>query len=300
MKVLYTGSFNPFHNGHQYVFDVACKCFGKENVWIGVGVNPEKKLSVFTTIEYSIRPITRNIITYDCLTADVVKREKFDLIVRGVRPGRSLDDENDLLYWNRKLCGVETILIPTPPEVNQISSGAIRTLSSYKQDVSELVNPFVYARWTTPPKRTIYFGKCCSGKSTYIRNPYARRFDQLVWENLGKVDVENAKKQLKEAFYSNNKDIFDFFVDIIGTNADWRKMFNGSDVIDFPNLGTYWKYIPESILHTSFFVKLSASMEDRKFFAKQRKANSRLIKQSDKFYIDPPFWDEDIIIKRED
>ena len=45
MKVLYTGSFNPFHNGHQYIFDNVCKCFGKENVWIGVDVGFRDGLS---------------------------------------------------------------------------------------------------------------------------------------------------------------------------------------------------------------------------------------------------------------
>jgi cytidyltransferase-like protein len=43
MKVLYAGSFNPWHKGHQYVYNCACEYFGKDNVIIGIGNNPAKQ-----------------------------------------------------------------------------------------------------------------------------------------------------------------------------------------------------------------------------------------------------------------
>jgi len=300
MKVLYTGSFNPFHNGHQYVYDMACKCFGKENVWIGIGINPNKKTVDQGRLEYSIHPITKNVLSYSCMTAEVVKEKGFELLVRGIRPGQSLDEENNLLYWNRRLTGgVETILIPTPPEVNQISSGAIREMDSYGQNVSEYMNDFVFGRWKRPNYDWIvYFGRCCSGKSTFIKGESVRRFDKLIWDNLGKVDSINVKQQVKKAFYAKDSSMFKWFSELIGDNANWEKMFSNSNVIDFPNLGTYWKHIPKNIITRCKFIKITASMEDRTYFSDHRKANPELIETSDYFYQDPPFWDEEIVIKK--
>ena len=64
MKVLYPGSFNPFHAGHQYVYDTACEMFGKENVYIGVGCSIAKfetkdnYESYLRKIKFTVRPIT--------------------------------------------------------------------------------------------------------------------------------------------------------------------------------------------------------------------------------------------------
>ena len=52
MKVLYAGSFNPFHNGHQYVYEEACRLFGKENVIIGLAHNPAKGLEFEKKAEF--------------------------------------------------------------------------------------------------------------------------------------------------------------------------------------------------------------------------------------------------------
>lgn len=302
MKVMITGSFNPFHIGHQYVYDVACKCFGKENVWIGVGLNPEKKEVNLAHIKRTLIPITKNVITYTGLTAEVVKQEGFELLIRGVRPGHNLDDENDLLYWNRKLCGVETILIPTPPELNQISSGAIRILHKNKQDVSELVNPFVLGRWADypNPEITVYFGRCCSGKSTFLKNPRISRFDQMLWEDEDKSEeqIASLKDEARRLFYSKDQAFWDM-VDGFGKEINWYRMFNRFPIIDFPNLGTYWEYIPKSVLAKCKFIKISTSMENRQYFAQCRGANPKLIETSDFFYRDPPFWDEEIIIEKE-
>jgi pantetheine-phosphate adenylyltransferase len=297
LKVLYTGSFNPFHNGHQYVYDVSCKCFGKDNVWIGIGKNRLKTSIDQNRIKYSIHPITRNVIAYDCLTAEIVTRNNFDLIVRGIRPGRSLDDENDLLYWNRKLSGgVETILIPTPPEVNQISSGAIREMDAYNQDVSDYMNDMVYGRWKNGMRRNVYFGRCCSGKTTYLNGFGAVQLDKVAWNYI--KDGVSLKQKMKKAFYDKDYRTFNDLVSYVGERVNWYALYGQSICIDFPNVGTYWKYIPKDILYTCKLVKITASIEDRQFFAAQRKADPRLIETSDSFYIDPPFWDEEIPIIR--
>lgn len=320
MKVLYTGSFNPFHNGHQYVYDVACKCFGKENVWIGIGKNSGKNDIDIEHLRFSIVPITKNVLAYNCLTAEIVKKEHFDLLIRGVRPGRSLEDENDLLYWNRKLGGVETILIPTPPEVNQISSGAIRELNKYEQDVSSYINEYVYARWKNKSiKQNIYFGKCCSGKSTYLKHQYGNCFgewahtepiecDKVLFDFL-KEDAGYNKDlltaTLKDLFYKKDSN-FLITMNNVAKNIDWDRFFTTwynydnsyGFCFDMPVIGSYWKHIPIKYLARLRLIKISTSDENRLLFSNKRMVNPMLIECNDFFYQDPPFWDEEIIIDK--
>jgi len=325
IKVLYTGSFNPFHNGHQYVYDIACKCFGKENVWIGIGQNSEKATSNLNNLAFSVRPITKNIITYTGLTAKVLREHNFDLIVRGVRPGRSLEDENDLLYWNRKLSGgIETILIPTPPEVNQISSGAIRILDANNATVLPYMNEIVYYRWkdNTDPyakKIPVYFGKCCSGKSTHLMDHVARSWDNIVldmdktlltYHNRAddpNFNMAELKEDIKKIFYSKNvKAFYEEIVDL-GHDINWEKLFgviteieknNCKPLFDMPNIGSYYNCIPKKLLGRFKFVKVSTSEENRKYFAELRKVNPLLLECNDLMYVDMPFWDEEIVIER--
>lgn len=305
MKVLYTGSFNPFHNGHQYVYDLACKMFGKDNVWIGIAQNSDKKKVDHNHLKFSITPIIKNVICYDTFTADVVKKQNFDLLIRGVRPSFSLEQEHQLCYWNKKLCGVDTILIPTPPEVNMISSGAIRELASHGLPVDEYMNSDVYLRWSeTNPKINVYFGKCCSGKSTYLREQKKNVVDfDRVFKNYVKMPEEQLNKLLiraKERFY--NKDV-QFTSDIgeLKKRLDWINLFlewKTSPDFDIPVIGNYWDSIPKHIRSRLYLIKCRASEEDRRYFGECRGVNPNLIECNNFFYRDPPFWDEEIIIKR--
>lgn len=308
IKVLYTGSFNPFHNGHEYVYNLACQMFGKENVWIGIGQNSDKKDIDREHLKFSIIPITRNVICYDTLTADVVKTQKFDLLIRGVRPSFSLEQEHQLCYWNKKLCGVDTILIPTPPEVNMISSGAIRELVKYNHPVQEYMNADVISRWLNKePKINVYFGKCCSGKSTYLREQKKSviEFDRVFknYINPHKMSEEQLNKYLirvKERFYNKDEN-FKGDIGILGKYFQWTEFFlewkNPGD-FDIPVIGNYWNSIPRHIRSRLRLIKCRASEEDRHYFAECRGVNPKLIDCNNFFYRDPPFWDEEIIIKR--
>lgn len=308
MKILYTGSFNPFHNGHQYVYDVACKCFGKENVWIGIGRNRNKNDVNIEHLKFSIHPITRNVLTYDCLTADIVLKEKFDLIVRGVRPGRSLEDENDLLYWNRKLSGgIETILIPTPPEVNMISSGAIRELVFHGENVNEYMNKYVYLRWINKkPLIKCYFGKCCCGKTTYLKDKYVTVIEMdKQWKVFARkylAQVDCTLEDLKRFFYDKNDDAFFYFMHPLMKTFDWNTFFsslnNPNEVFDIPVIGMYFEYLPDDIVGRLELINVTTSEGNRLEFAKNRNVNPRLIECNNHFYKDPPFWDKEIIIDK--
>lgn len=309
MKVLYTGSFNPFHNGHQYVYNIACDMFGKENVWIGIGQNSSKTNIDKEHLKFSIVPITKNVICYDGLTSDIVKQHKFELLIRGVRSGYSMEDEHALAHWNKELCDVATILIPSTSELNQLSSGAIRELHKNNKDVLKYMNKYVFARWSNPlPKIPVYFGKCCSGKSTYLkeRGFFVIEFDK-EWKPFAKKYLKEfdatTLEDLKRWFYDKNDAVFPSHVNMLMRDFNWDKFFadfgNWDNVVfDIPIMGSAFYHIPKYIVGRLKLIKCRASEEDRQYFAEQRKVNPKLIECNNHFYQDSPFWDEEIIIKK--
>ena len=84
MKVLYTGSFNPFHKGHEYVFKKARDYFG-DDTYVGIGCNPQKHRNLEEAqknqdfLKWTIHPFTKKVVTYPALTADFCKENGFQL-----------------------------------------------------------------------------------------------------------------------------------------------------------------------------------------------------------------------------
>ena len=295
MKVLYTGSFNPWHLGHQFVYDQACKYFGKENVWIGIGKNRAKtNFADPEFLKWSLAPVTKNVVVYDSLTTEVCKEQCFDLIVRGIRPGKSIEFEEDLAYWNRKLGSIETILIPTPPEVNQISSSVLKELINYNVPVEEYVNKEVYYRWANNsiPDRAIYFGKCCIGKSTKLSKQVID-CDKEIWNWVNK-DLH--KDAFMNAILNRDKEAYQAQIASISSNFDWEGFFYGGSNFEAPCLGSYYQFIPKRVLSRFKIVRVSTSEENRKLFIEKRGVSKDWIDALDFMYRDAPYWDEELIV----
>lgn len=303
MKVLYTGSFNCWHKGHQYVYDLAVKMFGYKNVWIGVANNPNKDIDKHKIL-YSLVPVTDKIIVYDILTADVVKNFEFDLLIRGIRVGKSLEQEEELMYWNRVLGGVDTILIPTPPELNHISSSVIRELSKHNQKVDDYVNLDVYNRWLhSGPTNYVYFGKSCSGKSTYLKNNHIKALDtdKEIWnfikDNQDKTFQDYIQPRLNVAFYNKDVPLYNSLIEEIANSVDWQTMFNVYIHIDAAVIGVYWDYIPANLKARSCLIKIETNKVLRNHFINERGVSDKFISSADFFYKDPPYWDKTIQIR---
>ena len=305
MKVLYPGSFNPFHNGHQYVYDLACQLFGRKNVWLGIGQNKDKPDN--PSALRTIRPITENVIQYKCLTAQIVTEQNFDLIIRGIRPGKSLEYEEDFMHWNMELANVKTIFIPTPPAVNKISSSIIRELVDHSMGDAALryMNEDVYWRWRHKDccEFHVFFGKTCSGKSTALKS-YAPQelmvanVDDLIWKYANIKYSANFKESFKKAFYEKNKEDYDLHLRELAFRVDWSALFfKGSfRVIDFPVIGNYWEFIPPDVRSRLKLTRITTSEINRKLFAFSRAVNPQLLDCADFFYKEPPFFDSEIVI----
>ena len=139
--ILFPGSFNPFTIGHQSLVDRVLPLF--DRVVIAVGVNSEKRTG--SSIEERIEAIRRlyadepkvRVISYTGLTVDACKLEDARWMLRGVRSTVDFEYERTLADINRRISGIETLVLFTLPEYSSVSSSVVRELKSYGYDVSE-------------------------------------------------------------------------------------------------------------------------------------------------------------------
>lgn len=142
MRVLFPGSFNPFTIGHKNIVDRAVKMF--DSVVIAVGINSAKETGVQDALEHEkhIKDIYKDnpkveVISYNTLTANVVKEYNIDFILRGIRNSTDLSYENEITSVNYTMFGVETLYMLADPQLKEISSTIARELHKYGVEVGK-------------------------------------------------------------------------------------------------------------------------------------------------------------------
>lgn len=139
---LFPGSFNPFTKGHADIVSRALGLF--DEVVIGIGVNSEKSQEGISDNlckiekEYASEPRVK-VITYNTLTADVVKKENATCIIRGIRNEVDLKYESEIAQANYTLFGIETVFLLASPELKEISSSLVRELERYGKKITDLL-----------------------------------------------------------------------------------------------------------------------------------------------------------------
>lgn len=140
----FAGSFNPFTRGHASIVERALPLF--DNIIIGIGVNAEKPGAADRADAacrriaalYAANPRVRAEV-YSGLTVDAAKAFGANVLLRGVRSVADYEYERSLADLNRRLSGIETLLLFSLPELEYISSSAVRELASYGRDVSDML-----------------------------------------------------------------------------------------------------------------------------------------------------------------
>ena len=125
---IFVGSFDPFTIGHASVVRRALPLF--DRLVIGVGVNAGKRY--MSSTEDRVAAISR-------LTVDFAERHGAKFIVKGVRSVRDFEFEREQADINRRLTGVETVLLYAEPGMDSISSTVVRELTSYGRDCTEFL-----------------------------------------------------------------------------------------------------------------------------------------------------------------
>ncbi|MBQ2951194.1 MAG: pantetheine-phosphate adenylyltransferase [Prevotella sp.] len=143
MTGIFTGSFDPFTIGHDDIVRRALPLF--DRIVIGIGVNEHKKYA--QTTEERIENISRlyaeepkiEVKAYGDLTVDFAKSEGAHYIIKGVRSMKDFEYEREQAEINRRIGGVETLLLFADPQLASISSSMVRELMHFGRDVSEFL-----------------------------------------------------------------------------------------------------------------------------------------------------------------
>ena len=138
---IFVGSFNPFTVGHDSIVRRALPLFDRLVIGV-VGDNVHKpdmpsaedRMKVIRDLYSEEKNI--EVKPYYGLAMDFAKTEGAQFIVKGVRSVSDFEYEQSQADFNRKLGGIETILLYTEPELASISSSALRELSHFGVDVS--------------------------------------------------------------------------------------------------------------------------------------------------------------------
>lgn len=140
---LFTGTFDPFTIGHQNIVERALPLFDK--IVISVAVSnlkhaQEKIDSRVSQIKalYKDNPAIE-VESYSDLTIDLAKRKKARFIVRGVRSVKDFEYEREQAEFNKRMGGLETILLFAEPGLASVSSTLVRELKYFGRDVSEFL-----------------------------------------------------------------------------------------------------------------------------------------------------------------
>lgn len=128
VRVAFTGSFYPPHEGHRHVVDQA-RAIGL-TVVIFVANNPDKnyKLTMAERVEQAKDFFsTGNVIGVEAENIGSAIRENGCVaIVRGIRDQRDYVYEEVITKFNLTRNGLPTIYIPAPDNLKGVSSTAIR------------------------------------------------------------------------------------------------------------------------------------------------------------------------------
>ena len=150
-RALFAGSFDPFTNGHLDVLRDAMACFDTVIVAVGTHATKNAMLSVETRLGL-IRDVADGLpgavetTTFEDLLVDAARRERADVLVRGLRDGTDLDYELQLAGMNRGMApALPTVLLPPRAGTRHVTGTLVRQIAKMGGDVSPFVPPATLA-----------------------------------------------------------------------------------------------------------------------------------------------------------
>lgn len=142
--VLYPGSFDPVHNGHIEVIEVAARLF--DQVVVAVLRNPQKGEPMFdlaertVLLEESIAHLDNvKVVGFAKLVVEVAQDVGADFIMKGLRAVSDFESEMHQAHMNLAISGVHTVFIPSATAHSFVASKLIREIARFGGDVTSMV-----------------------------------------------------------------------------------------------------------------------------------------------------------------
>ena len=149
-RVLYPGSFDPFHNGHRELVEAASYLF--DEVVVAAIRNPGKD-SLFTLqqreeiIAEALAHLDNiTVMHFSKLVVDVAQEIGANFIIKGLRGTTDFDSEMTQAQVNLSVSGVHTLFIPSASANSFIASKYVREIARFGGDVSTMVPEGVVRR----------------------------------------------------------------------------------------------------------------------------------------------------------
>lgn len=151
---IYAGSFDPITNGHIDIIKRSMQFC--DRLIIAIGVNSAKK-TMFTeeerlnlinqVIEKELDFLTSThvkAVSFSGLMVNLAKETGATVMIRGIRSVSDFEYEINLSNINKTLApGVETVFLPTLPDMAVVSSSATKEIAKFGGNISKFVPPYI-------------------------------------------------------------------------------------------------------------------------------------------------------------
>lgn len=149
-RVLYPGSFDPIHNGHLEVIEVATDLW--DEVVVAVVGNPDKGGGLFT-LDERVELVTAatehlpnvSVTLHSSLVVDLARKVEADFILKGLRAVSDFESELQQAQMNHAISGVHTVFLPSATTHSFVASRLVREIARLGGDISSTVPPAVQA-----------------------------------------------------------------------------------------------------------------------------------------------------------
>ncbi len=137
------GTFDPITLGHVDLARRATRFADHVVVAVGVHAGKHPLLAEDVRVDLVARAVAGipgvRALSFDGLLVDLCHDLGANVVVKGIRSGADLAWEMTQAAVNREIGDVETVLLPTRPELAHVSSSIVRELALYGMDVSRYV-----------------------------------------------------------------------------------------------------------------------------------------------------------------